>query len=156
MLSIDVQMAQSKADAATSQPAEAERPKPVREGTADGGEEEKIILAVDDVSLFLNTLKSVVQGSPYKFFGVSSGSDALRFLEKKTPDLFILDIVMPNMNGDDLAKRIKALGHTAPIIFLTANSAKEYVIRAIQAGAVDFIVKPINNEHVLEKIEKYI
>lgn len=150
MLSIDIQMALSKTDAKEQGPP----PAPPREIPDDG--HQKIILAVDDVSLFLNTLKTVLQNSPYKFIGVSSGSDALRFIDKKTPDLFILDIEMPYMNGYELAKRIRALGHTAPIIFLTANAAREYVIKAIQAGGVDFIVKPINNEQIMGKIEKYL
>jgi DNA-binding response OmpR family regulator len=63
---------------------------------------------------------------------------------------------MPKLDGYDLAKKIKESGHTAPIIFLTANATKEYVIKAVNSGAVDFIVKPPNTEYVLARIAKHI
>ena len=63
---------------------------------------------------------------------------------------------MPEMNGYDLARKIRESGHTAPIIFLTANSSHKHVMKAIEAGAVDFIVKPINRIQVISKIEKVL
>jgi DNA-binding response OmpR family regulator len=118
--------------------------------------EQKLILAVDDVSMFLQTLKMHLQDSPYKLVCVSSGEDALKFIDKKTPDLFILDWEMPKMNGYQLATLIKARGETAPIIFLTGNSDKESVVKALSIGAADFIIKPINKEQVLDRISKFL
>jgi FixJ family two-component response regulator len=63
---------------------------------------------------------------------------------------------MPKMSGYELAEKIRGNGHEAPIIFLTGNSAKEYVIRAIKAGASDFIVKPIYKENLTEKIYRHL
>jgi FixJ family two-component response regulator len=63
---------------------------------------------------------------------------------------------MPKMNGYELAEKIRESGHEAPIIFLTGNSAKEYVIKAIKAGGSDFIVKPIYKENLTEKINKHL
>lgn len=117
---------------------------------------QKSILAVDDVSLTLNSLRLALKDTNYKFTGVKSGMEALRFIMEHKPDLFILDVDMPVMNGYELASKIRKSGQTAPIIFLTGNAKQEYVIKAIEAGAVDFIVKPFNNEHVLEKIKKHI
>lgn len=117
---------------------------------------QKIILAVDDASFLLNVLKASLLNTGYKFTGVTSGSAALKFLESHRPNMFILDIEMPEMDGYELAKRIRGCGHTAPIVFLTGNSSADYVIKAILAGAADFIVKPVNKEQVLEKIKKYI
>lgn len=116
----------------------------------------KSILAVDDVSLILFTLKTILADTDYNFVGVTTGVAALKYLTSHTPDLFVLDIEMPEMNGYELAKAIRTMGQTAPIIFLTGNATKKYVINAIQAGAADFIVKPINVTQVLEKIEKNI
>lgn len=150
-LSIDIQMVQNKA---------ADQPGmnggPVKTGGERGGAQgPKSILAVDDVPLILNGLKSILQSTTYKFVGVSSGAAALKYLKEHTPDLFILDIEMPVMNGYELAEQIKKSGQTAPIIFLTGNATKEYVLKAMRTGAVDFIVKPVNREQVLSKIVKY-
>lgn len=151
-LSVDIQMAiygeeHIGADAAAARKAER---------TAADEEREIVILAVDDNAFFLNTIKSYLQGTKYKLTCVNSGSVALRFLEKHTPDLFVLDIDMPEMNGYELADKIHARGITAPIIFLTGNASKDYVIRAVKAGAADFIIKPISKEQALEKIAKYV
>ena len=112
------------------------------------------ILAVDDVTFFLGALQELLKVTGYKLTCVNSGAAALRFLRNNSPDLFLLDIDMPEMNGYDLARKIREGGHTAPIIFLTANSSHKHVMKAIEAGAVDFIVKPINRIQVISKIEK--
>jgi len=116
----------------------------------------KSILAVDDTEFFLRTLKSLLQDTPYKLTCTTSGTTALKFLQKNHPNLFILDIDMPNMNGYELALRIRASGQTAPIIFLTGNSTEESIIKALQVGAMDFIAKPISRVQVLERIIKLV
>lgn len=146
-LSIDIQMAiYGQEHAASTQQA----------GESGGEEREPVILAVDDNSFFLNTIKSYLQGSQYKLTCVNAGSVALRFLERHTPDLFVLDIDMPEMDGYELAAKIRERGFKAPIIFLTGNASKEYVIKAVKVGAADFIIKPISKTQALEKIAKYI
>lgn len=147
-LSIDIQMAMYSG--ASSNEADAK----IEQTGAGDGAAELSILAVDDSSFILNILKSVLQNAGYKFNGVPSGEVALRFLMKNEPDLLLLDIEMPGMNGYELAKEIRTRGYKAPIIFLTGNSSKEYVIKAIGAGAADFIMKPFEKEHVLDKIKK--
>jgi len=117
---------------------------------------QKLILAVDDVALFLQTLKTNLAGSPYKLVCVSSGADALRFIANKDPDLFILDIEMPGMDGYELAKKIREQKKFGPIIFLTGNAKREYVVKALEVGAADFLVKPIDKQQVLSRIPKLI
>ena len=114
------------------------------------------ILAVDDVTFFLNALQTLLKETGYDLTCVDSGAAALRFLRNNNPDLFLLDIEMPEMNGYELARKIRESGQKAPIIFLTANSSHNHVMKAVEAGAVDFIVKPINKTHVINKIEKVI
>jgi len=116
----------------------------------------KTILAVDDTTIALTLLKKCLQGEPCILVCVNSGKDALQYLEKNDPDLFILDIEMPEMDGYELAAKIKETGHEAPIIFLTNYSSKDYIVKALQAGASDFIVKPICKEMIAEKISKYL
>ncbi|MCL2694343.1 MAG: response regulator, partial [Oscillospiraceae bacterium] len=108
--------------------------------------EQKLILAVDDASFLLQTLKMHLSETPYKLVCVTSGADALRFVEKRIPDLYILDVEMPEMDGYELALELMERGKSAPIIFLTGNSDKESVAKALSVGASDFIIKPINKE----------
>jgi len=145
MLSIDIQMAvyEDENEAAT----------PVEGQNAAG---EYRILAVDDDAFLLESLKQIFLGTKYKLTGVNSGIAAMRFLQKHTPDLFILDIEMPEMNGYELAQKIRDYGKKAPIIFLTGNAGKEYVLKAILAGAADFILKPVTRELALERVGKFI
>ena len=118
--------------------------------------EKNSILAVDDVPFFLNNLKALLKNTRFKLTCVNSGEAALRYLREHSPALFLLDIDMPNMDGFELARKIREAGQTAPIIYLTGNSRREDIEKGIKAGAVDFILKPVNQEQVVNKIEKYI
>ncbi|MCL1789649.1 MAG: response regulator [Oscillospiraceae bacterium] len=116
----------------------------------------KSILVVDDSAFFLNAMRATLKDSPYKATFINSGTSALKYLKSHSVDLIILDIEMPFMDGYELAKKIKENRVKAPIIFLTGNAEKSYVVKAIQSGAVDFILKPIDKNLVLNKIAKYI
>jgi len=151
MLSIDIQMAKY-----LDEKTQATYLRKKKENMTARNTVEKTILAVDDAAISLTMLKKSLQGGPYKLTCVNSGESALQYLKNNSPDLFLLDIEMPKMNGYELAEKIRGNGHEAPIIFLTGNSAKEYVIRAIKAGASDFIVKPIYKENLTEKINKHL
>jgi CheY-like chemotaxis protein len=149
MLSIDIQMAIFKDENGW----EGTQSVTITDESQTG---EKSILAVDDNAFFLEMLKSILFDSKYKLTCVISSRDALKFLQNHRPDLFILDIEMPQLNGYELSKKIREYGHTAPIIFLTANATKEYLLKAVQSGAADFIAKPPHKEYVLARIAKYI
>jgi len=154
MLSIDIQMAKflerKEGKKEEKKLEEAAKNKPVKSAS------EKIILAVDDASISLSMLKKVLQDFPYQLTCVNSGEEALRYLKTHQPDLFILDIEMPRMNGYELAEKIRASGQKAPIIFLTGNATKRNVIKAIESGGSDFIVKPINNKYFAYKIRQFL
>jgi CheY-like chemotaxis protein/HPt (histidine-containing phosphotransfer) domain-containing protein len=147
MLSIDIQMAGQKTDAPAPPPEKAPDEK-IRTGIR--------ILAVDDTAFVLTILKKILSDTRYILTCVSSGRDALKYLEKHQPDIFLLDIEMPGMDGYELAIRIKESGQKAPIIFLTGNAKKEHLAKAVKSGAVDFIIKPINKDVLLTKIHKYL
>ena len=80
----------------------------------------------------------------------------MKFIANNKPRLFILDIDMPAMDGYELAEKIVEAGHSAPILFLTNSASKSAVLKAIQSGGVDFVVKPVNQEMLLRKITKHI
>lgn len=120
------------------------------EGTA------KTILAVDDRPEILSTLAGVLDGY-YHVIGVTSGKAALGVLEKQKPDLFILDIVMPEMDGFELAENIRNMPDFAdtPLLFLTSNATRENFAMARKSGCSDFIVKPVNQDTMLAKISHH-
>jgi len=147
-LSIDIQVAKYLGN---DEGGKDEKP-PVKKKDSD-----KSILAVDDAAISLSLLKRNLQGAPYKLICVNSGEEALRFLKShQPPDLFILDIEMPKMNGYELAGKIRESGQKAPIIFLTGNTSKKNVLKAMALGAADFIVKPVDREHLAYKVNKYL
>ena len=117
----------------------------------------KRIVAVDDSNMVLKTLKNVLDKEEYELHAFSSGTRALEYLEQKEkiPDLIILDIEMPIMNGYDVLKRIKQILHLrlVPVLFLTSNNAKKEVMKAVSGGVNDYMVKPIDKDVLLKKVQ---
>jgi CheY-like chemotaxis protein len=145
-LSVDIQMAQHRAE-------ESSKPK-TRKYQVIYADDTNSILAVDDIPVTLNMLSTALAKAGYKVTGVTSGAAALNFIEKFTPNLFILDIEMPKMNGFELAVKLREAGQSAPMVFLTGNTTREYLMKAVKLGAVDFIVKPFNADSVTVKINR--
>jgi CheY-like chemotaxis protein len=85
---------------------------------------------------------------------VGTVPESLYYLRNRHPALFLLDIEMIGMNGFELAKEIRALGIKTPIIFITANSSKEWIEKAIKCGAADFITKPTSKGLLVSKIDR--
>ena len=116
----------------------------------------KRIVAVDDSNVILKTIKSVLSTEEYDLHPFSTGRRALDYLVQKDnkPDLIILDIEMPEMNGYDVLERIKKMDHLkdVPVIFLTANNEKKQVIKAATGGVSDYVIKPIDKEILLKKL----
>ena len=110
----------------------------------------KRIVAVDDSNVVLKTIKNVLDKEDYELHPFSAGARALEYLEQKdkVPDLIILDIEMPIMNGYDMLARIKKIPHLRhiPVIFLTSHSEKTQVMKAVTGGVDDYVVKPIDKE----------
>lgn len=115
--------------------------------------EKRKIVAVDDSGIILKMLTKVL-GEKYDLHAFSGGKRALQFLKDRTPDLIILDIDMPEINGYEMLKMIKEREHlqNVPVIFLTSNGDKSHVIKAVAGGAKDYVVKPIDEEILLEKV----
>ena len=114
----------------------------------------KRIVAVDDSNVVLKMLKNVLDKDRYELHPFSTGKRALEYLvqKDKIPDLIILDIEMPEMNGYEVLDRIKKMDHLdgVPVIFLTANNEKKEVLKAVTGGVKDYVVKPIDKD-ILEK-----
>lgn len=117
----------------------------------------KLIMLVDDVATNLMTGKAALQ-ELYDVMTVNSGIRALELLEKKTPDLILLDIDMPEISGYEVIKRIKSNDATTgiPVIFLTAfdDAGNEY--EGLSLGAADYITKPFNEKILQKRIETHL
>jgi CheY-like chemotaxis protein/DNA-binding transcriptional ArsR family regulator len=143
-LSINIQMAAHKADPNK------------KSGYAAGLQGKPRILAVDNAMMFLNTLQMMLENSPYELVSTVSCSEALLYLQTNTPDAFLLDIDMPEMDGYELARRIKQSGQKAPIVFITANSERKYIEKAVEVGAVGLLMKPLRASHLFEKLSELL
>jgi DNA-binding response OmpR family regulator len=116
----------------------------------------KTIMAVDDDPDCLNMLKFALKEVPCKIIGVTSGEAATEIAKEQKPDMLVLDIEMPSMDGIVLAKKMRRMGHKCPIIFITGKANKEYVVRAVNADASDFILKPIDPDNVVLRICRFL
>jgi DNA-binding response OmpR family regulator len=115
----------------------------------------KIMLIDDDQKLHA-LLGRILTGAGYDFTGAFNGDEGLKLLESAKPDLLLLDVMLPNINGFDLCARIREAGRRIPIIFLSAKG--DIVDKSIgfKAGGDDYVVKPFNTEELLLRIEAHI
>ncbi len=115
------------------------------------------ILAVDDAPANIDVVKGVLA---HDFFvqAAVNGMMALKIIEKKKPDLILLDIMMPEMDGYEVCKQLKENSDTAsiPVIFLTANVETEGVIKGFELGAVDYVTKPFKPPELLARVKTHL
>lgn len=117
----------------------------------------KCILVVDDSAANLKFVESALQNT-YKLILVKSGEQALKYLQKNSVDLVLLDILMPQMDGFEVYTEIRKTENNAnvPVVFLTADADADNEIKCLEMGAVDFIRKPFIPEVVLNRINHII
>ena len=113
------------------------------------------VLFVDDSSFMRTILKGIILKDPYILGGeASTGKEAVDLYETIKPDLVTMDIVMPEMDGIEAVKQIRAKYPQAKIIMVSAMGQQSMVIDAIQAGARDFIIKPFQPPRVQEALKR--
>ncbi len=117
----------------------------------------KHILIVDDVTTNLKVAADVLKDN-YQLSMAKSGAQALEFLKKAKPDLILLDVRMPGMDGYETLEKIKSNSETSniPVVFLTVDDQRESEIKGLKMGAMDFILKPFEPEIMLSRIEKIL
>ncbi|MCL2874313.1 MAG: response regulator [Defluviitaleaceae bacterium] len=116
----------------------------------------KNILVIDDTVIFLQNLKRILENNENKVTCIASKESALIYLKIARPNLFILNDDMPGMDGCEFAKKIREMKHTVPIIYLTSNATKEYMVKSMAAGVTDFIIKPISATDAQEKVDRHL
>lgn len=115
------------------------------------------ILIVDDAAFMRMMIKDVLTKNGFEVIGeAENGKVAIERYKELSPDLVIMDITMPEMNGIDALKGIKALNSAAKVVMCSAMGQQAMVIEAIQSGAKDFIVKPFQADRVCEAVRKVL
>jgi CheY-like chemotaxis protein/DNA-binding CsgD family transcriptional regulator len=117
-----------------------------------------VVLIVDDVPDNLSVLHDALDESGYTLLLATSGQAALARAAQAQPDIVLLDAMMPGMDGFEVARCLKASADTAhiPIIFMTGLTETEYLVAALDAGAVDYVTKPIKPKEVLARMEVHL
>lgn len=117
----------------------------------------KTVLIVDDAAFMRMMIKDILAKNGYDIAGeAENGVKAVDKFKELTPDLVIMDITMPEMDGIQAVKEIKKIDGGATIIMCSAMGQQAMVIESIQAGAKDFIVKPFQADRVVEAVRKVI
>lgn len=112
------------------------------------------VLIVDDEASARDTIADLLTEDGYTVTATESGKNALGLLEQTSFDLIISDLMMPNMNGIELTKNIKATGIDTPIVVITGFATIEHAVESMKAGAYDFITKPFNIDQIKLTVQK--
>jgi CheY-like chemotaxis protein len=119
---------------------------------------EYTILCVDDDKENLELLKAILEPEGYNLIFAASGTEALKELLVKVPDLILLDIMMPDMTGIEVMKKIETGEKTRdiPVVMLTSSHELQYVKKAVEIGAVSYIEKPFTHTVILAVVKGFI
>ncbi len=109
------------------------------------------ILIIEDEPKIADILKLYMEKEDFRVCHVSTGAEALSSLKKEEPDLIILDLILPDIEGEELCSIIKK-GHDIPVIMLTAKSSEDEHVRGLDPGADDYVVKPFSPKELMARI----
>lgn len=117
-----------------------------------------LIFIVDDTPKNIQLLGTILKEKEYQVIVARNGIEALGMLDNFTPDLILLDIMMPVMDGFEICQRIKekTREQDIPIIFLTAKTRTEDIVKGFELGAVDYITKPFNRVELLARVKNHL
>jgi len=117
-----------------------------------------IVLIVDDSPEALGFLTEALEQSGFSVLIATSGASALNIVGRITPDIILLDAVMPGMDGFETCLKLKAdpAASPVPVVFMTGLTETEHVVRALEAGGVDYLTKPINIDELRARIRVHL
>jgi len=116
------------------------------------------ILVVDDTPANIQALSATLKEQGYQISVATNGRQALEVVERLRPDLILLDVMMPEMDGFETCQRLKAAAATTdiPVIFLTARTETADIVRGFELGAVDYVPKPFNAHELLARVSTHL
>jgi len=111
------------------------------------------LLIADDEQTILELLAASLRFAGFVVTTASNGRDALRMARDEPPDALVLDVMMPGLDGFEVVRKLRADGHDAPVLFLTARDATEDKVRGLTVGGDDYVTKPFSLEEVIARLE---
>ena len=125
---------------------------------AETDDSKGLVLVVDDTPTNLNVLLPTLEAAGFDVLVATGGDQAIRYATRGAPELVLLDVVMPGMNGFETCRRLKADPAFAdvPVIFMSALHDTAEKIAAFEAGGVDYITKPFDSVEVLERVRAHL
>jgi CheY-like chemotaxis protein len=116
------------------------------------------ILVVDDIAANRNLLSATLEPKGYEVLLASNGTSALKVASRAQPNLILMDVNMPEMDGYEACRQLKTMPGLAeiPVIFITANDDPDSLVKGFQAGGVDYITKPFKEQEVLMRVETHV
>jgi DNA-binding NarL/FixJ family response regulator len=117
-----------------------------------------IVVVIDDSPDALRLLTDALEGAGFTVLVTLEGPNALSLVQEVTPDIILLDAVMPGMDGFETCRRLKAKKHLAhvPVIFMTGLTESEHIVRGLEAGGVDYVTKPIVIDELIARMNVHL
>src|SRR5512144_1402813 len=116
------------------------------------------ILVVDDTPANIQSLAAILKEKGYQISAATNGKQALEVLARVQPDLILLDVMMPEMDGFETCRQLKAAERWRhiPVIFLTAKTETADIVQGFELGAVDYVAKPFNTHELLARVNTHL
>lgn len=116
-----------------------------------------LILIVDDSPMNLSFIDNILRNNNYKTATAANGSDAIEYLSKNSPDVILLDIILPDVSGYDICKAVRSNAETEsiPIIFISSKSSPDEIQKGLRIGGSDYLIKPFNEIELLARIDNH-
>jgi two-component system, NtrC family, nitrogen regulation response regulator NtrX len=111
------------------------------------------ILVVDDEGAIRDSLRMILEYEDYQFVGAATGQEGIAAVQRERPDLVLLDIKMPGMDGLEVLRKLHALDETLPVVMISGHGTTATAVEAIRSGALDFLDKPLSSERVIVTLQ---
>lgn len=114
--------------------------------------EQQRVLVVDDEPKILEALEAYLENSGYRVFAATDGEKALQLFTRVNPALVILDVMLPDLSGEEICKQIRKQGSKVPIIMLTAKVDEDFKVQCLDYGADDYVTKPFSPKELMGRV----
>ena len=111
------------------------------------------ILVIDDEGAIRDSLRMILEYEDYQFVGAATGQEGIAAVQRERPDLVLLDIKMPGMDGLEVLRKLHAMDETLPIVMISGHGTTATAVEAIRSGALDFLDKPLSSERVIVTLQ---